>query len=67
MKRRRPVIITTPMPTVYETADAMGVSRKRADEIVALVLGDVERAQPGTKKATRNSAKKRVVAKGSRS
>lgn len=34
---RKPVIVDTPYPTVWETAKTMGVSRKRTLELIKLV------------------------------
>ena len=34
---RKPVIVDTPYPTVWQTAKKMGVSRKRTLEIVKMV------------------------------
>jgi hypothetical protein len=34
---RKPVIVDTPYPTVWETAKKMGVSRKRTLEIIKMV------------------------------
>lgn len=33
---RKPVIVDTPYPTVWETAKKMGVSRKRTRELIKL-------------------------------
>jgi hypothetical protein len=34
---RKPVIVDSPYPTVWETAEKMGVSRKRTKEIIKMV------------------------------
>ncbi len=34
---RKPVIVDSPYPTVWETAETMGVSRKRTREIIKMV------------------------------
>jgi hypothetical protein len=34
---RKPVIVDTPYPTVWETAETMGVSRERTKELIKLV------------------------------
>ena len=34
---RKPVIVDTPYPTVWQTAKKMGVSRKRTLEIIKMV------------------------------
>ena len=64
---RSPVIIRTPMPTVYEVADRMGVSHKRADELAALVLAEPAAGssnRPG--KLKKKAVLKRAVSKKKR-
>jgi hypothetical protein len=57
---RKPVIVDTPYPTVWETAKTMGVSRKRTLELIK--LADEIMARRAEKRKTEQSAtrKKRL-------
>jgi hypothetical protein len=57
---RKPVIVDTPYPTVWETAKTMGVSRERTLELIK--LADEIMARRAEKRKTEQSAtrKKRL-------
>ena len=57
---RKPVIVDTPYPTVWETAKIMGVSRKRTLELIK--LADEIMARRAEKRKTEQAAarKKRL-------
>ena len=42
---RKPVIVDTPYPTVWQTAKKMGVSRKRTQELIALAHEILDRRE----------------------
>jgi hypothetical protein len=46
---RKPVIVDTPYPTVWQTAKKMGVSKKRTKEIIKMVDEIVARRKENTK------------------
>jgi hypothetical protein len=55
---RKPVIVDTPYPTVWETAKKMGVSRKRTLELIK--IADEGLAQwEAKRKAERAASRKR--------
>jgi len=60
---RKPVIVDTPYPTVWQTAKKMGVSRKRTLELIK--LADEIMVRRGMKPKTEPSVagKKRLIAK----
>jgi len=55
---RKPVIVDTPYPTVWETAKTMGVSRKRTLEIIKMVDEGIARRKE-KQRAERAAARKR--------
>jgi hypothetical protein len=55
---RKPVIVDTPYPTVWETAKKMGVSRKRTMEIIKMV-DEIHDRRERQLKAARSAARKR--------
>jgi low affinity Fe/Cu permease len=63
---KRPAIITTPFPTLYEVADRMGVSHKRADEIAALMRSVEQEERARRKKAAKTAAQTRAARKGNK-
>jgi hypothetical protein len=55
---RKPVIVDTPYPTVWETAKTMGVSRKRTLELIKLaheIVARREETRKTEKAATRKT------------
>ncbi len=52
---RKPVIVDTPYPTVWETAKKMGVSRKRTLEIIKMVADEVMRSLARGAESTREA------------
>lgn len=42
---RKPVIVDTPYPTVWQTAKKMGVSRKRTLELIKMVDESIARRE----------------------
>ena len=55
---RKPVIVDTPYPTVWETAKLMGVSRKRTLELIKMVDESIARREE-KQKAERAAARKK--------
>jgi hypothetical protein len=55
---RKPVIVDTPYPTVWETAKKMGVSRKRTLELIKMVDESIAR-RTEKQKAERAAARKK--------
>jgi hypothetical protein len=55
---RKPVIVDTPYPTVWETAKKMGVSRKRTLEIIKMVDEGIARRKE-KQRAEQAAARKR--------
>ena len=55
---RKPVIVDTPYPTVWETAKKMGVSRKRTLEIIKMVDEGIARRKE-KQRAEQVAARKR--------
>ena len=55
---RKPVIVDSPYPTVWETAEKMGVSRKRTKEIIKMV-DEVMARREQDRKAVPAAARKR--------
>lgn len=53
---RKPVIVDTPYPTVWETAKKMGVSRKRTLEIIKMV-DEIHARREEERKAERAAAR----------
>jgi hypothetical protein len=51
---RKPVIVDTPYPTVWETAKTMGVSKKRTRELIK--MADEIMARRGMKPKTERAA-----------
>jgi hypothetical protein len=63
---KKPAIITTPFPTLYEVADRLGVSRERADELREFAHSIMERERESRgKKGHKKAARKRATRKGS--
>jgi hypothetical protein len=54
---RKPVIVDTPHPTVWETAKKMGVSKKRTRELIK--IADEGLARWRAKKAEEQAARKK--------
>jgi hypothetical protein len=57
---RKPVIVDTPYPTVWQTAKKMGVSRKRTLEIIKMVDESIARRQEKQKAELATARKKRL-------
>jgi hypothetical protein len=57
---RKPVIVDTPYPTVWETAKKMGVSRKRTLELIKLADEGLARWQEKRKVDRAIARKKRL-------
>jgi hypothetical protein len=55
---RKPVIVDTPYPTVWETAKTMGVSRKRTLELIKMV-DEIHARREKKRKAERAAARKK--------
>ncbi len=60
---RKPVIVDTPYPTVWETAKLMGVSRKRTLELIKMVDESIARRDE-KQKAERAAARKKRLKTG---
>ncbi len=60
---RRPVKITTPIPTVEQVARIMGVSRRRMKELVKLADELVERAEQRKQHASRRAARSKSASR----
>lgn len=60
---RKPVIVDTPYPTVWETAKLMGVSRKRTLELIKMVDESIARRKE-KQKAERAAARKKRLKTG---
>jgi hypothetical protein len=57
---RKPVIVDSPYPTVWETAETMGVSKKRTKELIKMaseVLAHRERKHKTDQNAKRKQLK----------
>lgn len=54
---RKPVIVDTPYPTVWQTAKKMGVSRKRTLEIIKMV-DEIHARREEKRKLEREAARK---------
>jgi hypothetical protein len=57
---RKPVIVDTPYPTVWETAKKMGVSKKRTLEIIKMVDESIARRQEKQRAELAVARKKRL-------
>ncbi len=57
---RKPVIVDTPYPTVWQTAKKMGVSRKRTLELIKFVDESIARRELKQKAEQEASRKKRL-------
>lgn len=57
---RKPVIVDTPYPTVWETAKTMGVSRKRTLELIKLADEIIARRAEKRKSGEAATRKKRL-------
>jgi hypothetical protein len=55
---RKPVIVDTPYPTVWQTAKKMGVSRKRTLEIIKMV-DEIHARREEKRKLEREEARKK--------
>jgi hypothetical protein len=55
---RKPVIVDTPYPTVWQTAKKMGVSRKRTLELIKMANEGLARLEE-KRKAERAAARKK--------
>ena len=55
---RKPVIVDTPYPTVWETAKKMGVSRKRTLELIKMV-DEAHARREQKRKAEKEAARKK--------
>jgi hypothetical protein len=60
---RKPVIVDTPYPTVWETAKKMGVSRKRTLELIKLADEIMARREKRRKTEQPASLKKQLATK----
>jgi hypothetical protein len=57
---RKPVIVDTPYPTVWQTAKKMGVSRKRTLELIKMVDESAARRKERQKGERAAARKKRL-------
>jgi hypothetical protein len=57
---RKPVIVDTPYPTVWQTAKKMGVSRKRTLELIKMVDESIARRKEKQKTERAAARKKRL-------
>ncbi len=57
---RRPAIVDTPYPTVWETAKRMGVSKKRTLELIKIADDIYDRHQQKLKLEQEASRKRRL-------
>jgi hypothetical protein len=57
---RKPVIVDTPYPTVWETAKTMGVSRKRTLELIKLAH-EIHARREETRKAEKTATRKKQL------
>ncbi|HEV1285004.1 MAG TPA: hypothetical protein VNU44_06820 [Bryobacteraceae bacterium] len=55
---RKPVIVDTPYPTVWQTAKTMGVSRKRTLELIKLA-DEIMARREQKRKAEQSAARKK--------
>jgi hypothetical protein len=57
---RKPVIVDTPYPTVWQTAKKMGVSRKRTLELIKMVDESIARREEKLKGERAAARRKRL-------
>jgi hypothetical protein len=57
---RKPVIVDTPHPTVWETAEKMGVSKKRTRELIKMANEGLARWEEKRKAEQAAARKKRL-------
>jgi hypothetical protein len=60
---RKPVIVDTPYPTVWETAKKMGVSRKRTLELIKIADEGLARWQEKRKAQEKRTAEETLARK----
>jgi hypothetical protein len=57
---RKPVIVDTPHPTVWQTAEKMGVSKKRTRELIKMANDGLTRWQEKREAEQPSARKKRL-------
>src|SRR5207253_1284146 len=63
---RKPAIITTPFPTIYEVAERLGMTRERADELRELAHSIMERQDQDRRRKAKRASQKRATSKGTK-